>query len=167
MQDVKIKSDSDQSVSYIVTVDDHGFAIGCNCPAGQHSKPCKHLYRAEVRYAGLYEKSIMALMEKGLVKNWAQAHGMFDRKVELNKGDVNLTLQQLIMGALGDEHPLSTLPAYPRTRGARHKTCPHCKGCGHVAMDSPSAEKKRAKRKKAAPAVVLLADSELQPVPVH
>lgn len=148
MKDVQVKSDRNPKTKYTVTLDDEGHAIACTCPAGENARACKHLYRAESQ--SVFAPAIDKLVEDGKANSKKQVLSMFARKVVINKGDMNLTIAQLIEAAFGSEHPLARVPAFPRTRGAKHVTCPHCQGSGRVALDSPSAKKPKKRRAKRA-----------------
>ena len=56
-----VKSDSSDSV-YEVTLSLDGEALGCTCPAGRSNRPCKHLFRAQVRHSRAFLDAAKALV---------------------------------------------------------------------------------------------------------
>lgn len=113
MRIVSIPSDSNPDKFYQVQVNDCNRAVACTCPDFKHRKEvarCKHFYRAEA--LDTFNAALQALVEGGIVSNLPTALAMFQRKVELNNGDFNLTISQVIARVFGPFHPY----AQPRGR---------------------------------------------------
>ena len=58
---VRVASDSTSDI-YEVTLSHSGEALGCTCPAGRANRPCKHLFRAQVRHSGAFLDAAKALI---------------------------------------------------------------------------------------------------------
>ena len=58
---VRVMSDSTSDI-YEVTISASGEALGCDCPAGRSNRPCKHLFRAQVRHSKAFLDAAKALI---------------------------------------------------------------------------------------------------------
>lgn len=116
---VTVRSDSDPSKSYSVGVDDRGRALRCGCTAGQNRTPCRHLYRAEVKHAGVYQAARAHLLHTRAFPSPDAFDVAFAARS--TRDGMNTAIAWVIASAFPG-HDLATVPAYPRQQAEAHAT---------------------------------------------
>jgi hypothetical protein len=111
---VQVQSDSSDK-SYTVVVDlDKDQAVSCTCPAGQHHKPCKHLYRARVKASGSFPAAIQALVRAGAAASREEVLTVFQKRCKASS--VNEAIASIVRSAFGITHP-HAMP--PKKKGSK------------------------------------------------
>lgn len=117
---ISVRSDTNPQESHTVSVNAEGRAMKCTCTAGKNRTPCKHLYRAEVKACGIYQRARAHILASGTTQDTFEM--AFAARVR--RDGMNAAIAWTIASAFPD-HDLATVPQYPRRDALAHATATH------------------------------------------